>query len=230
MVGLFYALTFSHFTTPESIPVIRGIVLMLLMIVSLFSTTWLSNIESRQRGFCFRLGFTRPVSTAKLVLVPMLFIMASAVVCFFLPVMLFRLLFGSPMPFFGPAAVIACSIAVFVMSTWSPTTLFGKCVGIGAGTVAMFWGVAGLLAMSGDPDPLILVLGKPDAFDFAWPESLGLFAVTVLACVVTVFAVDRQRHGAALRWKWKIRWPGLWRQSAGNRRPFSRPTGRPILV
>jgi hypothetical protein len=223
LVLLFYALTFTHFTTPESIPVIRGIVLMLLMTISQLSITWLGNVDNRQTGFCFRLGFARPVTTVRLVLVPMLFSMTTAALCFLFPVLLFRLLFQSEMPIVGPAAVIVSCVAVFVMTTWSPTTVFGKFLAILAACLGIAGLAKGFRAMTGDPDPFLLALGKPERFDFAWYHYLGLLALTLLACLVTVLAVDRQRHGEGFRWKRKTRPESPAQKPVENRRPFSSP-------
>jgi hypothetical protein len=190
----------DDFSEPQ-IFVVRGIVVLVLTLSSVFSMTWMKELESenKQSGFSFRLGFTRPISTIGLVAVPMIFTVVAAVVCFILPASLFGLLLGVPMPIVGPATAIACIVVCFVATSWSPTTTIGKSIAVVMLLIGN--GVALFLFHGGrdDPDPVLLAIGKPGYFDFAWFEYAVFLGLSTIAFLLTIFAVDRQRHGD--RWE-----------------------------
>jgi hypothetical protein len=93
---------------------ICGIFVMLSMGMSLFSTAWLNALDNLHTGFSFRLGFARPISTAQLVAVPMLFAAVVSPICYLLPAIAFRLLMSVQIPLVGPAMLIACVVVWLV--------------------------------------------------------------------------------------------------------------------
>ena len=223
-IFLFYR-SLGDYSEPQ-IYVVRGIAVLLLTVSSVFSMTWMKELESesKQSGFSFRLGFTRPVSTTGLVAVPMIFTVVAAVVCFTLPAMLFGLLLGVPMPIAGPATAVACIVVCFVATAWSPTTAAGKSIAVVMLLIGC--GVAIFLFHRGrdDPDPILLAIGKPGYFEFAWFEYAIFLGLSTVAFFVTVVAVDRQRHGD----RWEFRhlhrlWPSLTLLSRNRQRPFTSP-------
>lgn len=195
IIFLIYTAT-ADASAPE-IAVVRGVVVLLLAISSTFSMTWLNALDSEDvnNGFSFRLGFTRPVSTARLVALPMLFSVVVAVSFYLLPAALFRFLMGVPMPLVGPAVIIASAIVCLVATAWSPATRIGRSLAI-----------TGLLVVQGiamyffhnsrhDPDVLLMAIGKPEYFQLAWYEYAALIVVAAAAFIVVLIAVEGQRHG-----------------------------------
>ena len=96
-------------------------------------------------------------------------------------------------------------------------------LGIAVSVISVFALAYGFHRKSGDPDPILLVLGKPAYFDFAWHQYLAWIAVTFTASIITVQAVDRQRHLGSYQPKRRLRWPGRRRPPAQDRKPFSSP-------
>jgi hypothetical protein len=181
------------------IQILRGVVVLILALVSVFSHNWLNEFDNRRSGFSFRLGFTRPVSTPRLVIAPMFFTVASAMVCFVVPALVLRTLLDASFPLAGPAAGIACLIACLIAATWSASTPARKWIAIlvlAGGALAV---LVAFHARHNDPDPFVLAMGKPNYFQLAWYEYSLCFAVVGVAAAVTVAAVDRQRHGDAAR-------------------------------
>jgi uncharacterized membrane protein len=68
---------------------VAGMTVLFLMICAAFSSLWMQELDTQQSGFSLRLGFTRPVATAWLVLLPMLYGVATSVVCYVIPASLF---------------------------------------------------------------------------------------------------------------------------------------------
>lgn len=203
--------------------VVSGIAVMLLVLTSILSFTWLGEFDSRQSGFSFRLGFTRPATTATLVIVPMLFLVATAMASFVIPAALFRLLLSSSFPIAGPAVWVAVLTSCLVAATWSAATPAGKRIAILTAACACVLALVAFHAQQRDPDPFLLAMGKPQYFDLSWHQNVAFLAVALLVTVVTIKAVDRQRHdvpGPMILpgWHRSLRLP-----LPERRKPFSRP-------
>ncbi len=175
--------------------VLRSVLIVMLSFGSVFSVTWMSALDNRSSGFCFPLTFARPISSTQLVLVPMLFTMVMAVVTFLIPVGLFCYVGSAPVPLVGFSVGIACAVACFVATAWSPTTSIGRWISV----IAVLIGFVTLFVVfhirRGDPEPWLLVMGRPDYFQFAWYYYVMCFVVSAIAAAIAVSAVDRQRHG-----------------------------------
>jgi hypothetical protein len=181
-------------------------------------------LDNLHTGFSFRLGFARPISTAQLVAVPMLFAAVVSPICYLLPAMAFRLLMSVPIPLVEPAMLIACVVVCLVSVAWSPTTMLGRAIGL-----LIF--LSGLVAVLIAPhvqrahlDPFLLEIGMPGFFNFAWPDYLAMFLVSTGALGITVMAVERQRHGE----RWRIEslsrwWRGFNITLPRRRQPFQSP-------
>lgn len=175
--------------------VLRAAVILMLVSSSAFSYTWSKALENRTTGFTFRLGFVRPISTTTLVLVPTLFCAVVAVVCFVVPAALFCALTEMSLPLLGGAVGVACMVTCFAASVWAPTTIVGKWIALALVGLSILVLFLVFHAQHDDPDPWVLALGKPGYFEFSWYYYVGCLAVSGFAIVVTVAAVDRQRHG-----------------------------------
>lgn len=110
--------------------VVRGVAVTMLMISAPFSQAWLGELDSNSKGFCFRLGFVRPVSTLQLVLVPLLFSVLSSMACYLIPTVLASYLWNAPMPMLGPALLIGFVVQLSVAVVWSCAARSSKVLGI----------------------------------------------------------------------------------------------------
>ncbi len=208
-----------------AVDVINGVLILMLMLASIASPTWMLQFDRNQAGFSFRLGFVRPVSTTVLVVVPTVYTMVTAAICFLVPETLLGLLRGTFMPIVGPAVVIASIVACFTAATWSPTTVIGKMVGLAGVIGGAVWLVV-YHSQSIGSEPLLMALGKSSFFDFGWQIYVVFFAVTTLALVATVVAVDRQRHGD--RWRFGSFVAARVARLRGRQRTLASPTTKPF--
>ena len=198
---------------PQS-AVIRVIVLLVFMGASLTSSSWIHQIDNRQMGFSMRLGFTRPVSTRHLVLIPLLYNIAVAELVFLVPASVFQWTTGMALPIAGPVTFIAFGVVCATAATWAPTTTLGKVLGCSL----LFLVVTGVPMayheLSDSREPVLIAMSRPGFFDLTWVHRSFLAVVGGVALGATLVAVDRQRHGESglidFRWTppklWLPRW------------------------
>ncbi len=182
------------------VAVIRGIVLMLLGIACVFSTTWMSDLDNQHAGFTFRLGYTRPISNLLLVLVPMAYSVATAMMGFMACAILVKVMLGQSLPWLGPALVLGCMVCVFTCVAWSSTHTVEKLIGVFLAALAIIAGLSARHSLRSETDPILLAIGKPGYFDLAWYEYLCILFLMAASVAVTVTAVGRQRYGEGLQW------------------------------
>ena len=189
-------------TGRDGIEPIAGFTLLVLAGTSVFSGTWMEGFENRQTGFYFHLGYSRPISTRLLVVIPMAYIACTSALSFLIPTTLLRLLFEVPFPFLPAVALIVTATTCLVAAAWSSANFFARMlnlviVGVALGGLMLWWnwqqGVATTL--------LVSMKDWPTVFTFSFLHYLVLLTVSVCAVVVTTFAVDRQRHGERLQIK-----------------------------
>ncbi|MCA9065735.1 MAG: hypothetical protein KDA96_21850 [Planctomycetaceae bacterium] len=190
---------------PESV-VITGITVMLLSVCSLAAQSWIVQLDRSQSGFSFNHNFARPVSTVSLVVVPMVFTIATSAACYLLPGLLFSLLTRLPFPFVGPLMLISCAVACFMSATWATSSLAGRIAAVLSVITAM--AILAALSMRGLDEPWMMAIGRCETFQFHWSVHVTLLAITAAAFAVSVLSVERQRHGEA----WSV--PG-WRTLRG---------------
>ncbi len=188
----------EHF--PGERDVLRGVVIMMLSVGCIFSMTWMSALDNGGSGFRFSLSFSRPVSSTQLVLVPMLYTIAYAVVSFWFVAGLFCFASGSTLPIAGLSAGIACAVACFVATAWSPSTSVGRWISV----IAVLIGFIALLTVfhmrREESEPWLLVMGRADYFQFAWSYYAMCIVVSAIAATIAIIGVDRKRHGD----KWRV--------------------------
>lgn len=176
----------------------RGIVVLVAVISSWISMGWIRELDRENSGFSYRLGFTRPVSTLQLVLVPLAFATMISVVCFLVPTMLFVQLTGTPQPIVAPAVFTACSCVWLTAATWSPTSFPDKM----AAMILTFAVMVVLLVIHHAnreyEAPFMLAIGRPDYFQLGWTHYVLLLAMTAAAIFGAVVAVGWQRRGEKL--------------------------------
>ena len=136
--------------------VLRGILIFLIGFSALFSASWTSEFDSRQFGFTYRLGFTRPISTSSLVVVPIGYSLFWSLVFYIGGALAVFLTTGLALPLAGPSAIIACSVCMLIAGAWMPTHVGGRIVGmVGAIAATMGWLWLRDYWLN-DPDPIIL--------------------------------------------------------------------------
>ncbi len=205
---------------------LTSLVLMLLLCTSLFSALWVNNFDNKQHGFHFYLGFTRPISTPLLVAAPMVYIACTAAVCYLVPATLLRVLFDLPLPLVPMAAVTAAACTGFVMAAWSSQTILARGLSFMA-TIFFYLAVAAILLIR-HPGAFDQLVDSPEsllaAFSFsAWHYTM-LLLFFVAAVAITVYAVDRQRHGDKLEIRLFARaFSGRVNKLPKGRRAFSTP-------
>jgi len=175
-------------------------VLLLLLVTSMFSGLWLNSFDNRQHGFHFYLGFTRPISTPLLVAIPMVYIACTAALCYLVPAALLRVLFDAPFPLFPVAALVAAACAGFVMAVWSSQTILAR--GLSFLAIAGIYGSTVVTWTARHPEIFDELIESPESLLAAFSFSAWHYAVLLLffvaAVAVTMYAVDRQRHGDKL--------------------------------
>lgn len=183
--------------------VVRGIVVMLTAVACIFSTTWMVDFDNQQLGFIFRLGFTRPVSSRQLVLVPMLFSIAASMLGYLACGLIANLLLDLSLPLLGPALLIGFTVCLMISVVWSLTHTIEKLI---AGFVVAATILGGLMLRHRplDGEPILLAIGMPEYYRFQWFDYLGMASLSGLSMLVTIHAVGRQRHGEAIRWSWLL--------------------------
>lgn len=182
---------------------IRGLFVIMCMAVSVFSQSWRNSFESRHIGFSFHLGFARPISTAQLVIVPMLYIIVAACLWFLIPASIYALVINVDVPIIGPMLFVSCVVSCFVAVAWSTQTVVSRAVGLVSFFVALI-GFIFLFHRTQDAvDPMLIAVGKLEYYDLSVIQLIGFLISHVVAIALTIVAVDRQRHGDIWQPTWK---------------------------
>ncbi len=176
-------------------PVLCGIFVLVAGVSSCFSQSWRHSFESSQAGYSFRIGFTRPVSTWMLVLVPMIYIATMGPICYLIPAVFFRLLLGYSVPLLFPALLSACTVCGLTAAAWIATTFWGKVCNLILFGLLLIGGLTLFHYTRHSDDVLLIAIGKPSYFMLAWYEYVAMFSLPILATALTVSGVERQRHG-----------------------------------
>lgn len=203
---------------------VRGLVTIMLLFGAAFSVAWLGELDRERSGFSFRLGFTRPVSTSRLVVVPMLFMIASSALYYLLSALAIRVIWQMQIPMIGPMLLVSVVVACFIAATWSPSSLPAK---IGA-FAAMFFVIAAVFFVfhrsNNTSLPIVLAIGNPEYLSFGISGLLAGLFVVATAIAISVYAVDHQRHGESLKlvnFKFAGWLPGRSQSNAISKEPFA---------
>lgn len=179
---------------------LRALALIFVAICSVFSTIWMNNIETQSSGFTFRLGFARPVSTFQLVAIPSVYCMVTTMLFYFLGSLAIKVLFGVTMPLVGPALFLGCSVSIFVSIVWSSLHSLEKIIGV-FGALLLIIGMLTLRFHAHvHAESLLLAIGQPDNVELAWYDYLVMGCISIMALIMTVVSVSRQRCGEG--WSW----------------------------
>lgn len=220
LVALFCAAMLSS-GQEEALQTFRGLVVLIGTIASVFSMIWLRELDREGSGFSFRLGFTRPVSTRQLVLVPTVFAVLTSIMCFLVPTRLFAVMSGVSVPFVAPCLFIVCAVVALNAAAWSHTSILDKLVTLIALIMILVWVLASYNSSRQHADPFLLAIGKPDYFQLGWHHYVTMMVLPLFIVAFTVWAVGRQRHGDGLQLTKPVQ--NLFAQlftEAKKRRPF----------
>ncbi|MFO1001895.1 MAG: hypothetical protein U0936_16290 [Planctomycetaceae bacterium] len=173
---------------------VAGVTVLLLIICSALSSLWLQELDTQQSGFSLRLGFTRPVATAWLVLLPMFYGVATSVVCYVIPVSLFYFVIGTRLPVHGPVLLTAMLNAGCLCAMWSSRNRLEKIAFFALLATGTVWLVRWYVGEVPLGESWINLLG--DSVNRSWSVLYDLIVVVAIAAMigVTIVAVDRQRH------------------------------------
>ena len=186
---------------------VSGMIVMTSMIVATMSMSWLSQFDNQTRGFSFRLGFARPISTGLLVSLPITYILATSIVSYLIPVLVTQALLGMPVPFMGPSAVIATIVACCIAATWSPSSKWARWLSLSMIAPVLCLAIWLYHRSHGSTQPFLLAVATPGYFDLGWRSAVVCLSTILGSWIVTGIMVDRQRHGAG---GMHIGWRGKW--------------------
>jgi hypothetical protein len=175
-----------------------GAAVALVVVVFPHFLGWLSifGLNGDRPGFPFSLLYTRPVRTAVLVGVPMVYLTAAAAATYLVSALLLRVTSGYPFPLLPVAAWIAALTLVQLATTWSTRTRAAQLlILIAAGNAWLLLAMRRLNAEkipgSFDWPPHVW----PARFDFPLTDYAAIGAIGLAALGVAVARVARQRHG-----------------------------------
>ena len=173
-----------------------AVAMTLLVLPHLVSWLSLARLNGGRPGFSLSLHYTRPVRTAVIVGLPMLYLTAVSSAIYLVSALLLRVTSGFAFPLLPVAAWIAALTVVFVAATWATRdariqTLVMMVAGLRAFGLAMDRLTAVEIPDNFDWPPRLW----PTLFDFprtdyAWIALIGLASVGI-----TVAMVRRQRRG-----------------------------------
>jgi hypothetical protein len=173
---------------------VAGMTVMFLMVGGALSSVWLQELDTRQSGFSLRLGFTRPVATGWLVLLPMLYGVATSVVCYVIPASFFYLVIGTRLPVRGPVLLTAMLNVGCLCAIWGARNRVEKMAYFALLATATVWLVRWYVGEVPLGESWINLL--TDTVNRSWSVLYDLIVVAAIAAMigVTIVAVDRQRH------------------------------------
>lgn len=182
-----------------------GVVQAFFVAAVIHASIWLSVVklnggrflDGYHPGFPLHLLYTRPVSTAALVCVPMAYGAVAAAAIYLIWALLMRALFDVPFPLLPVAAWIAVLQLVQAAAYWTTRSKFVQWVGsfaaFGACVVLSLRRVAAGAPVSHwlQPDQW------PALFDYSFVDYAMMAAIALASFAVTIVGVARQRRGDA---------------------------------
>ena len=191
----------------EAVRDLGGVIaLFLLVFPNLMNWLSTSQLNGWQPGFPFHLHYTRPVRTAVLVGVPMMYLSVVPIAIYIVSALFLRVTFGYPFPLLRAAAWIAALNLVQAAAHWSTRKRVVQMIsamaaaGIWSGLVASHF-TEGEKIDWHDASSL-----WPTLFDAPFADYALIGVIGLTAFGLTVAAVDRQRHGAGVA---PVPWSGV---------------------
>ena len=194
MVFLFTGVIANSSLKSSVLQPVAGITVLLLMVCGACSSLWLQELDTQQPGFSLRLGFTRPVATGWLVLLPMLYGVATSVACYAIPASLFYLVIGTSLPIHAPVLLKAMLNVGCLSAMWSARSRLEKMAYFALLATATVWLVRWYVGEIPQGDSWIIELAG--SVNRSWSVFYDVIAFVACAGMIglTTIAVDRQRH------------------------------------
>lgn len=173
---------------------VAGITVLLLMVCGAFSSLWLQEFDTQQTGFSLRLGFARPVATGLLVLLPMMYGMATSVASYVIPASLYYVMIGTRLPIHAPVLLTAMLNVGCLSAMWGARNRVEKLAYFALLAAVTVWLVRWYVGEVPLGESWINELGN--SVHRSWTFLYDVVAVIAVAVMigVTILAVDRQRH------------------------------------
>ena len=173
---------------------VAGITVLLLMVCGAFSSLWLQEFDTQQAGFSLRLGFARPVATSWLVLLPMMYGMATSVASYVIPASLYYVMIGTRLPIHAPVLLTAMLNVGCLSAMWGARNRVEKLAYFALLAAVTVWLVRWYVGEVPLGESWINELGN--SVHRSWTFLYDVVAVIAVAVMigVTILAVDRQRH------------------------------------
>lgn len=175
--------------------VVRSVMLLMLLSGSLFSYTWLSSFDNHPTAFAFRLGFTRPISTERLVLIPLWFGVAAAMVCFLIPALLMRAFLGPAASLPGLTVFVGALVACLMTGSWAPSSRWGQWTLVCLVLIAVILMLVKLHSTRAGEEPWLMAMGRPGYFPFNVYYYIACLLLVAGASWLTIEGVRRKRFG-----------------------------------
>lgn len=204
-----FAVAAPNTTTKDFGAVVAFIVIVLPNITGWFS---IPKVNGARAGFPFSLHYGRPVRTAALVGVPMVYLVATPFASYLLSAILLRAASGYPFPLLPVAAWIAALNMIHAPTNWAiPRRLVTVLGSIAVGVGFMVFVNHRLASFAEGFDWHDSPNLWPSIFDFPLTDYALVAAIGLASFGLTVAGVARQRHGdatAAIPWMSGAGYPG----------------------
>ena len=194
------------------LPFATGTYVMICTVASALSQFSKFTLEPSESGFTYRLGYTRPISTFQLVLVPILFFLAMALLFYVVPAIVFSLAMRTSIPLWGPSLVVMCASSILLAAAWIPATNVGRAVALMVCLVSFVVAAVSFHYRVEHAVPFLIRVGTAEYFQFSGRDYGLLIGVPIVAVGLTIAAVDRHRHGEVAAWSRFFK-PPTWRRT-----------------
>lgn len=190
----------SHDSTV--VPFATGIFVMMAIIASSFSHLAQNTFEDDGSGFPFQLSFTRPISSLRLVAVPMVLLVFATPLIYLAAASFFNAVMGASAPLLKPSLLVLNGASCLLAAAWIPVTRKGRAAMLMACVIVFGVAAVSFHYRHEHSAPFLMLVGTAEYFRFSWWHYLLLIGVPICAMGMTVLAVDRQRHGESLGFRW----------------------------
>ena len=171
----------------------------LVILRSVFSDITMNGLFTTYNGFNLYLGFSRPISTVKLVAIPMVYNSCMGAISYLISFGFLHMVFHIPFSLFPVAVMIATVCVVFSMAVWSMQRRVAKVVNLIV-IMMVFYVIFqkyGLLNAYSETFYTNKVSWRP--FPLSIQNYMILLAIYLGSIVITTLAVHCQRHGKQVR-------------------------------
>lgn len=177
-----------------------------------------------QAGFPFSYEFRLPISSVRLVILPMLCLCLGCAAIFLIPILLYRVIHDIPFPIAAPVTLLSLLVTVLLCNAWMTTTTTTRGFGFLFILVVFPFLVSAM-------EPFNVSSRRSPEDPVFNPDVMALSPSAYLVCLLlitglagmTVLAVDRQRHGESVTLLRDLRYfflrnPSQTPESAGEKR------------